>query len=367
MKIVLFVGNGFDLALNLKTGYEDFLAAWLKEASGEDVCVKYKSAVFDIKRNLLSRQIKGDKLWSDLELALGALPYDEFRCVAGNKKLIANTVVNCVSLLQSGLRNYLRDQQNGFSVPVKLKDVTRRIFLTALIRSALTKINDIVFPAIIDLDIVTLNYTDSIDKILKSPANKEMIAVDGRSIEVNIHSIIYVHGKIGTDYMGFGIDNMNQLTGCKVEGTQFEQCKQLCKRTFVSNAEIRRAESCIGRADLLVTYGVSWGATDLSWWRRILEFLNDHRCLCVCPYVPDFGLILKYKLEHELRISTIQRVVRAIQASVQDNGNCSYLMDEFGKTICLPFIQDMEVDNCTIKAGDFLGLNAIAGLIGRSR
>lgn len=368
MQIVLFVGNGVDLALKLKTGYDDFLDAWLRETTGEELCVKSKSVLFDVKRNLLFGRLDGKKLWSDLESALGALPYDKFRCVAGNQKLIATAVVNSVSLLQSELKNYLGDQQNRFFVPVKLQGVTRRIFITALIRSALTalsRVSDIILPDTIDLDIVSLNYTDSIDKIIGTQAVQEAITIDGKSIGVNIHSVIYAHGKLGTDYMGFGIDNMNQLTGCKVDNTQFEQCKQLCKRTFVSNAEIRRAESCIGRADLLMTYGVSWGETDLSWWRIIFEFLKDQRLLCVCPHVRDFSLIQKYKLE--LKSFAKQRAIRAMLASVRDNGNRSHLTDELDKKIFIPLIQNMGVENCIIKAGDFLGLNAIIGLIEHSR
>ena len=54
-------------------------------------------------------------------------------------------------------------------------------------------------------------------------------------------------------------------------------------------------------------------------------------------------------------------------ASVRDNGNLSHLTDELDKKIYIPLIQNMGVENCIIKAGDFLGLNAIIGLIEHSR
>ena len=53
MNITFMIGNGFDLNLNLKTGYKDF----------------YKYYIENTKEDIISKSIKNNyELWADLEL-----------------------------------------------------------------------------------------------------------------------------------------------------------------------------------------------------------------------------------------------------------------------------------------------------------
>ena len=85
MNIVVFVGNGFDIALGLKTGYPQFLRWWC-EQNENHIDENLKCSLYDLKQTLLRRQLRGERFWSDLEMSLGEIDYSQFKSVNGNIK-----------------------------------------------------------------------------------------------------------------------------------------------------------------------------------------------------------------------------------------------------------------------------------------
>lgn len=62
MNILFIIGNGFDLNLGLKTGYQDFYEYYIKQKSSSDVVKR-------LKEHLEKERFK---IWSDMELGMGA-------------------------------------------------------------------------------------------------------------------------------------------------------------------------------------------------------------------------------------------------------------------------------------------------------
>ena len=61
MNVTILVGNGFDLNLNLKTKYTDFLSYYCGDSGADHVTIQ------NFKQDILQDY----KTWSDAELAFG--------------------------------------------------------------------------------------------------------------------------------------------------------------------------------------------------------------------------------------------------------------------------------------------------------
>ena len=359
MNVVVFVGNGFDIALGLKTGYPQFLRWWC-EQNENHIDENLKCSLYDLKQTLLRRQLRGERFWSDLEMSLGEIDYSQFKSVKGNIKELPLAIIPSLTLLGSNLAVYLEQIQEQFCIPDDMRRDAKSIFLSSLINSIAPPFIGEFLPKRIALKFVTLNYTDSIEKIV-SVGEENAVMVSGQSISVCVEAIMHVHGSLKGN-LCIGLDNMKQFTGTKLNNVQYEQCKQICKRFTVNSNLIREAESAIGMADLVVTFGVSWGSTDQSWWQFLAKYLmGEHRRIYDCPYSSNIDLFPRYQLTDGLRNRVASRILRAMFGCSQ-LCDCMLAHQLAERVFCAP-LEERNFSGISILPGDYFGLSAISRML----
>lgn len=258
MNVLIFVGNGFDRALGLETGYDKFVAWYLR-------------AVGQLDRPLLERSfceylVEGDKKtrdsrWAQFEEFLGVVPYDKL-----NSEPYYALQTRCeaiVGFTSGALQTYLTEQlANLPKVSVAAQNVLREN-IKLFIQWALGAQEDI------KLSYLTLNYTDTLERVLG----------------VNV---LHPHGSLQDGHIVFGIDNNAQFRGVDSRRIHEGQIALLkSEQAKLLGGEVKHAVGealCI--SDCIVFFGVSFGITDYSWWSDIgcLMKRNSKLKVIVCPH-----------------------------------------------------------------------------------
>ena len=128
-----------------------------------------------------------------------------------------------------------------------------------------------------DYYVITLNYTNTFEKLLsvQSILNERKMAV--------LFDICHIHGQLG-DTIIIGVDNKDQIRNSKFRSSN-EITSFLVKieaNAAMKNLRHSRCEKLIKEANLIVLFGVSYGETDMHWWKIIGDELKKRK---------DIGLI----------------------------------------------------------------------------
>lgn len=261
MNILYLVGNGFDLAQNLKTSYQHFYQ-YLSE-QGPTNAIEAK----------MLEQIKGQEheKWSDLECALG-----KFTKEITDKDKFEDFYYE----LCDKLRSYLIDQTTNYESNKALtdkyiKDLVRPdIYLTPREQSNYKNFL-YSFTDTRHINIISFNYTDTIDKCLDVNNSNRVLPNNGITYELG--QIVKIHGTLGTPYLIMGVNDESQI-----DNTEFAKDEDVLDYMVKprSNYEIgsrieERAANLIDSANLIVTMGLSFGNTDKVWWQTIGKRLNN--------------------------------------------------------------------------------------------
>ena len=272
MNILYIIGNGFDKAQGMATSYPEFykyLAENVKD--GSPLLEKMKSAITE-----------DTVLWSDMESGLG-----EFTDETDNAEEFYNFYFELNGLLQ----NYLKEQNNQFTPTSKLKikfnddfvkfdkylgDLDKGYYNEFLKRHNFSSK---------DISVMTLNYTDTLEKILDL---NNGVTTKFLELNVNLRNIIHVHGRLGRSII-IGIDNesqMKNLSFCNNDDIKDCMVKMQSNQAM---KEIRhlQCENLIKNANLIVLMGVSLGDTDAYWWRLVGENLISRKNIAIIQHLYD--------------------------------------------------------------------------------
>ena len=184
MDITFFIGNGFDKALGLKTGYYDFYN-WLKNQPIDDNYIRMMGERIQRAKS----KGRGKDIWSDFEKGIGRfvtrfveedLPVDFGPWKSGTDKFLAEYLGSLDT--SEKVRTILGSDKNiqrchdcilGFILSMRL--LNSDLFSNA---------NET-----ISLHMISLNYTDSLDQIAKSmqPMNNSTFQIDS--------DVLHPHGQ----------------------------------------------------------------------------------------------------------------------------------------------------------------------------
>lgn len=272
MNILYILGNGFDKAQGLKTGYPEFYQYLMKNTDeGSPLLQKMKE------------EINSDKeLWSDMEEAFGQFT---------SKIEDAQDLEDLYFELCDKLQEYLITEENNYNPIDKIKNKFVGDFIypskymgaTDRIRyNSFLKIGG----ANHDISVMTLNYTNTLEKLLYLGT-----ATDRRFENNNyFRQVIHVHGQLG-DSIIIGVDNEEQIAN--VQFRKNEDVKDILVKVQSNNTmKFTRHNTCenlIINAHLIILYGVSLGETDARWWKLIGKQLKKRNNLCVIQhlYMPN--------------------------------------------------------------------------------
>lgn len=200
MNITFMIGNGFDLNLNLKTGYKDF----------------YKYYIENTKEDIISKSIEKDyELWADLELGLGLLlnkinesQIDEFLDSKANLEVL--------------LTEYLTKESAKFSITDENKfteEFIKKIvnFSDGFCTEDKNQLKGLVSktPEAINYNFITFNYTTILDKmveVVKGKNDKFTTHVSGSTRYTDVlcdpH---HIHGTLNGEDLILCVDNPSQI------------------------------------------------------------------------------------------------------------------------------------------------------------
>lgn len=278
MNVTILVGNGFDLNLNLKTKYTDFLNYYCGDSGADHVVI----------RNFKQDILQDYKTWSDAELAFGRYTEKFLNDDGGAEKFCDCHDDFCIKLafyLQNQETrinwNYAsRDIANAFGECISFKNL-----ISGLLETEKTEIRETStrYGGGITYNFINFNYTKALDNFVKEAAKisgafGERSTASGR-FSNSFGELYHVHGTTEND-MVLGVNDESQIQKPEIFENYGEEYKNdlIKQRTNEMNgANIdSKCEKILNESHLIYIYGMSLGATDALWWGRIMELLVSH-------------------------------------------------------------------------------------------
>ncbi len=242
------IGNGFDLSCGMKTKYCQVYKEYTKTKSDSDLITEFKNTI----RNDYER-------WADFELAMA-------KHAASFKN--ESDFNDCVDDFNSFLVGYLENEEKKFFDTISEKEVIKSINeeVNESINTYFEGISDNISWLLKDkktgISFISFNYTTTLDRLLNKAFGFPII----------VH---HIHGKLGS--IAIGADNIDQ---CEVAFPITDSFKRhFIKPFFNQKFDERRmvkAIEMIEMADSICTYGLSLGETDLTWRKKIINWLSEN-------------------------------------------------------------------------------------------
>lgn len=266
MNIVFLIGNGFDINLGMETSYADFYHHYIST---------YKNVASEPVSRLMASiaQYKDSNLWADLERGLG-----EYTAYVDTIEELRDVYFH----LNDALKNYLT-----FQVPDKK-------YLTA---NAVAKLKgDLFLPfqgfrprlrqeivgfmnpsssSTDNVNIITFNYTDTIEKILaysnfKFPFElgvKNVINGTKRMLE----NIYHIHGTLKDTELIMGVNDKSQIKNEQLAKDPSARLILVKPETTINRGDLLddKCEKVMREADMYCLFGLSLGETDQKWWNLL--------------------------------------------------------------------------------------------------
>ena len=292
MNVTFLIGNGFDLNIGLATQYPDFLKEYLID--NPDDTKEIKKFKEDIRKSDEEDQAnKVDRLWSNAELAFGSYTDD----VATEGKTV-DTYFERYDDFCLHLAAYLQKQElrirtdgNGQDFVDSIQDF--HAGLTETQRAAIDHAESGIDGGYV-FNFIIFNYTEIIDEIVEDiKQNKPKFGnrvIKNTPKANSIGRVIHVHGTTTKD-MIFGVNDESQIANMALfEGVSPNYLKSLIKQKTNQGNEARTDEKTldiINSSSCFYIYGMSMGATDAIWWRRIIERMKAQPSVHVYIYGYD--------------------------------------------------------------------------------
>jgi len=298
MSVLFFIGNGFDVALGLKTQTKDFLTHYVSRKDSKTTPAVVK-LMCDIESDM-----RGLKTWANLEAKLGEYTdgYDD------------TNVQDCIDAyqdIQKCLNDYIKGEDSNAKQAVeeiKSSTVTAIFdeilefftdFISKVAKGHNTKIKNClqanrrghVNPKNIYYNFLNFNYTSALELCvgnIKSPVSSD--SFNWTSSEVKS-----VHGKID-NYPIIGVDNVSQIKNAAFR--EKHDILSLLVKPFIlkelQGDEVATATQLINKSCVICIFGMSLGSTDKTWWAYIGNWLIKYanRILVIFSYTREFQSVL---------------------------------------------------------------------------
>ena len=262
MNVVYFIGNGFDINLGMKTRYPDFYEY-------------YKTIISKSKLiNELKKEIsEGIVNWSDLELAFGKHTV-KLNDIKEFDEVYEDVVDN--------LADYLISEEDKFDFKKVRVDLFFKNlgypedFLTNEDIQELSEYKNKWQNQAWNVNIITLNYTTTIEKIIGETLADFEIGTHHHH-QIIFRKIHHIHGYTDKRTI-LGVNDISQID--KIDFHENEEIlealiKTKCNRVQRHNID-KICERNINEANLICIFGSSLGDTDNYWWEVIGEQLRKN-------------------------------------------------------------------------------------------
>lgn len=265
--ILYILGNGFDMAMGMKTSYPDFYD-YLSKLEDKDCSRLLKLMKHDVNMR--------KELWADMELALGKFT---------DRVNVIGELTDFYYELCDHLNDYLEEQDNDFKAIVSqqpeikdkfIQDISNfDVFFTDRDKQKYRRYID----GDHEINIMSFNYTNVLETLLSSNG---ALSFPLRMNTSYLKSLYHVHGVLG-DTIIIGVDKKEQIDNVLIRNdVQFQNLLIKAQANEVTGT--LRAEFCeylINNADAIILYGVSLGETDEHWWKLIGENFKKRNLMLI--------------------------------------------------------------------------------------
>lgn len=272
MQVTFLVGNGFDIALGLKSSYADFYKWYYDQKSDGQQIEAFKQDIkTDIEKN------KG-RNWSDFEIGLG-------KYTSKFSKDTIRDFLHCYDDVGKKMLDYLELESGRFEEDI---DKTRIEAFRKGIANYLSNLQpkeqkeiENYFPQngnySVTVKMISFNYTSWLDAFVEK-ASVEPLRIWNTGVYQHTMSlepdVIHAHGRIN-EWPIFGVNDESQVANKDLLTNATFHDIMIKPRSVVKNGQLwhEEAHNIIGKSDVICIFGMSIGATDSVWFEQIMEWL----------------------------------------------------------------------------------------------
>jgi len=270
MKILYLIGNGFDINVGLKTSYPEFLTYYIDQPASDQVDELGKRYInrlkTDIKKNIT--------LWSDFEKQFGKHTKN-FGNIGSNVYSLEEELDIINDDIREKLSAYIGHEDNRVSFPENagktfledlispekhLRDYERQTINYQKNNAWQTTANVV--------DIISFNYTTTIEQLFFN-------SFPVQSGKFSVNEPVHIHGYYN-NRMIMGVDNLSQIENEELKKIPYAidiLVKSQCNHTY-ADSHTSKCSYLIDNAQLICIYGLSFGDTDKTWWRKVCETMQ---------------------------------------------------------------------------------------------
>ncbi len=266
--VTFLIGNGLDLSLGLATKYQDFYD-YVKHENLHPENRIYKAIA------------ESQETWADFEKALGE--YTAYIEPLDPKDL-KNESVNFHEELEEfriDLATYLSAESKKASDKIGFIKLQPHGFLKELKSGNVPKLVDLLKNGNQIYQFVTLNYTNTLESILKS--SSPFLQANG--IRLASNRPLHLHGDTMQD-MTLGVSDETQLSS-SLTGAEKDDLIKPSLIYSMNDGRIEELNELINRTSVLILYGTSIGETDKYIWQIVSEWLAGSKARYIIIYKYD--------------------------------------------------------------------------------
>jgi hypothetical protein len=252
-KVTFIIGNGFDLALGLKTSY----AAFYEHIKNK------KSAT----NNRIYKAIhESPDTWADFELRLGLYTGYIEKVPQSNHKKEAIAFHEELEELSDDLADYLAEQETDAQGLVDGMTFNFHGFYKELSSGQQEKVRSLlVREKGSEVDFISLNYTKTLEQVLSN--NRAYYANRGITIARSHH----LHGTL-SENLTLGVSNESQISS-SVSGAEKDDLIKPKSIHLMNDGRIDALHRSLLASSIVVLYGTSIGETDQYIWEIVSNWL----------------------------------------------------------------------------------------------
>ena len=285
MDITFLIGNGFDLACNLKTKYTDAYKKYCITDSPNDNIKKFKESILE----------DDYKNWTDFEMALPKF---------GKELNNFDNFSECVLDFSKFLEDYLNEEQNKIDVEQNKEALSAKMvkyiyhFYEFCLKDSKSVLKQLVEETTGNAlcRFITFNYTDTLEKCLstvKNPIPRQ------NSTFYKYMNPMHIHGTLYNGIL-LGLDNEELYQDIPCE--DMRKLKNLIDKVHVNRrySDITdRVLQILRQSRIIVILGWSMGESDSYWVEKITKLFVENSNLHLV-YVPYYSEAVDTRLRNQL-------------------------------------------------------------------
>ncbi len=262
--ITFIVGNGLDIRVGLRTSYRDFY--------------NYINTKKPNSKNRIYNEIKSSpETWADFEFSFGEYTRYLDKLPLSMRKDQAMLLHEELAEITVDLAQYLRALDEKSNDKIERINFDDEDFYRELPADNKNRLAALMSASNKNIyEFITLNYTTTLEKILKRPDIK---------LKVNSNDVHHIHGDL-SDYLVLGVSNETQISSSLHDDEMADLIKPEILKSM-GDGRLNTMDQILRRSNIVVIFGASLGDTDQYMWERIVSWLSLHPVRCVVIHTYD--------------------------------------------------------------------------------